>query len=134
MISIRELEDRFRYLPLPFLEIMLEIHSLVGKTAPGAAAEVRHYGVVYYDEKRGGPVSAGICQSLVKPDHIRLAFIHGAFLPDPHGLLEGERLAKRFVRIYSFEEAPWEALEELIRLHSRFDPYTQTFLAQEKTR
>jgi hypothetical protein len=133
MISIRELEDHFRYLPPALMEIMFEIHSLVGHIAPGATTEIRRGGISYYDAGRGGPVSAGICQVLVKPDHIRLAFIHGAFLPDPRGLLEGgDRLAKRFVRIYSFEEASWEALEELIRLHSRFDPYTQTFMLQEE--
>jgi hypothetical protein len=59
--------------------------------------------------------------------HVQLAFIHGSFLPDPHGLLEGNTKCKRFVRIYSYEEAPWEALKELIQVSSRFDPRTQTF-------
>jgi hypothetical protein len=59
--------------------------------------------------------------------HVQLAFIHGSFLPDPHGLLQGNTQYKRFVRIYSYEEAPWEALKELIQASSRFDPRTQTF-------
>ncbi len=56
-----------------------------------------------------------------------LAFIHGAFLPDPEGLLEGEQIAKRFVKLTSYEQVPWDAIQNLIDASSRFDPYTQTF-------
>ena len=59
--------------------------------------------------------------------HIQLAFIHGSFLPDPYGLLQGNTHYKRFVRIYSYEKAPWKALKELIQTSSHFDPHTQTF-------
>ena len=127
MISIRELEAHYHYLPAQLLEILIELRNLVMEIAPDACEDVRNQGLVYYHAERGGPVSAGICQILVRPDHIRLAFNHGSFLPDPAHLLEGSQLIKRFVRISSFDSAPWEELKALISNSSRFDPYTQTF-------
>ena len=69
-------------------------------------------------------MSAGICQIGIFPDHVRLGFIHGAFLPDPEGLLVGEPKYKKHLRIYRFEDAPWEYIRRLIEASSRFDPYT----------
>ncbi|RPI24430.1 MAG: DUF1801 domain-containing protein [Chloroflexota bacterium] len=124
MISVHELEEHFRYLPPEQLDIVVEIHNLVARVAPGALEVLRREGLVYYDAHRGGPVSAGICQTLVQPDQIRLAFNLGAFLPDPHGLLEGNLIAKRFARIVSYEDAPWDDLAALIQASASFDPRT----------
>jgi len=124
MITCRELEKQFLHLDEDRLNILLEIHNLVAVVSPEAAVEIRRYRVVYYDVSRGGPVSAGICQSLVKPDHIRLAFIHGAFLPDPRGLLEGATFPKRFMRIFYYDDAPWDAIQALKSAHNVFDPRT----------
>jgi hypothetical protein len=77
---------------------------------------------VYYDASRGGPVSAGICQALIKPDHVRLAFNHGAFLPDPKHLLAGETYPKRYLPLPSYDKVPWEYVKELIEVSSKFDP------------
>jgi len=129
MLTIHQLEEHFHNLPVHLLEILVELRNLVQQVAPGAAENVRRQGLVYYYPQRGGPVSAGICQILIQPDHIRLAFIHGALLPDPCGLLTGkDRLAKRYTCIRNFESAPWDDLRALIEAHSRFDPYTQTFV------
>lgn len=127
MISVHELETHFSTLPRPLFDIMLELRNLVQQIAPGATEVIRQEGLVYYWSERGGPVSAGICQIIIKPDHIRLAFNHGAFLPDPASLLEGDRVAKRFTRVSDYDRAPWEQLKALIEASNRFDPYTQTF-------
>jgi hypothetical protein len=67
-------------------------------------------------------VRAGVCQIEIRPDHVRLAFIHGAFLPDPEGLLEGEPRYKKYVRIECYEDASWDVLEALIRASAAYDP------------
>jgi len=126
MITIHKLEEHFQSLPAPLLEIVVELRNLVQQVAPNATEVIRRDGLVYFFAERGGPVSAGVCQILVKPDHIRLAFNHGVFLPDPAGLLEGDTLAKRFTRIDDYDQARWEDLRSLIEASSRFDPYTQT--------
>lgn len=127
MITLRELEIRYPQVRTDLFEIAVELRNLVLEIAPDACEEVRWNGLVYYHARRGGPVSAGICQILFQTDHIRLAFNHGAFLPDPGGLLEGDRIVKRFTRVSSYESARWEELRELISASSRFDPYTQAF-------
>ncbi len=124
MINFREIEQQFKHLDEDRLNIIVEIHNLVAAVSPDAAVEIRRYGIVYFDTARGGPVSAGICQTLIKPDHIRLAFIHGAFIPDPLRLLEGETFPKRYMQIFHFDDAPWDAIQVLIKAHSVFDPRT----------
>jgi hypothetical protein len=120
--------DKFLQQTEPGLQdIVLELRNIIASVAPGATETVHRKGFSYYFKERGGPVSAGVCQINLQSDHVRLAFIHGAFLPDPKGLLEGDRLYKRFVRLYSYEDAPWEELKELITASSRFDPRSLQF-------
>lgn len=127
MLTISELSARFSHIPPILLEMVIELRNLVAGIAPDAAEDVRPYGLVYYHAQRGGPVSAGICQILIRSDHIRLGFIHGAFLPDPDGLLQGATYPKRYVRLTDYNSTPWDAVQALIAAHARFDPYTQTF-------
>ena len=108
-------------------DIILELRNIIIAVAPGVTETGHSRGFSYFFKERGGPVSAGVCQIIIHEDHIRLAFIHGAFLPDPKGLLEGESLYKRFVRLYSYETAPWDDLKELIMASSFFDPRTLQF-------
>lgn len=108
-------------------DIVLEIRNIVADVAPGATEKQHSRGFSYYDKERGGPVSAGICQSIIFRDHVRLAFIHGAFMPDPEGKMLGKEKVKRYIPIYHYEDAPWDYFRELIDAHARFDPYTYTF-------
>ncbi len=127
MLTLRALEAHFPGLPPELLDIVVELRNLVAEIAPQAVEEVRRQGLVYH-HAGGGPVSAGICGIHLERDHVRLYFTLGAFIPDPHGLLIDEgRKAMRFVRIDSFDGAPWDELRELIAAHARFDPYSQTF-------
>ncbi len=111
-------------------DIVFELRSLIGAVAPMATETMHRKGFTYYFAERGGPVSAGICQINLEHDHIRLAFIHGAFLPDPHRLLQGDRLYKRYVKIASFDQAPWDDLQDLIAASARFDPRSLGYIAQ----
>jgi len=104
------------------VDIVLELRNIVAAIAPDASEVVHRSWLSYFVEKRGGPVSAGICQISIEKDHVRLAFNHGAFLPDPQHLLVGDRKAKRFVKIRSYESAPWEDLKDLITASYQFDP------------
>jgi hypothetical protein len=126
MLSIKEIEAFYQDIPPEFLEIVLEIRNLICTVSPTTDEMIQWKGLSYFDSSRGGTISAGICQIFVAADHVRLAFVHGAFLPDPHQLLEGNAQYKRFVSIRSFNEAPWDALKELIQASSRFDPRTHT--------
>jgi hypothetical protein len=127
MLPTNSFISQFQYLEPAKLDIVLELRNIIASVAPDATEMIQRKGMTYFVASRGGTVSAGICQILLAEDQIRLAFNHGAFLPDPRGLLEGDRIAKRFLRISSFEDAPWEYLRELITSSYRFDPYTSQF-------
>jgi hypothetical protein len=122
MESRRTIERYLQNVPPSLQDIVLELRDLIAAIAPTATEVMHSYGLTYYDSSRGGPVSAGICQIGICKDQVRLGFVHGAFLPDPHGLLVGESRYKRYVPIYSFENAPWDALNQLIVASAEFDP------------
>ena len=103
-------------------EIILELRNVIAEAAPQASEVIQWGGLSYYDAGRGGTVSASICQIGIERDHVRLGFVHGAFLPDPMKLLQGERKYKRFVKITSYKDAPWEDLKKLVAAAARFDP------------
>jgi hypothetical protein len=120
----RYIEKYLMRVPPELRDIVLEIRNIVASIAPEATEKQHSRGFSYYYKDRGGPVSAGICQIGIFTDHVRLGFIHGAFLPDPEGLLVGEPKYKKHLRIYHYEDAPWDYMRMLIEASSRFDPYT----------
>ncbi len=121
-LSLLEVERFLQHKPKRLRDIALELRNLVASVAPQASERILWKGLSYYDRSRGGPIKAGICAIEVHADHVRLAFVHGAFLEDPEGMLQGKRLAKRYVRLESYEAAPWEYLEQLIMRSAAFDP------------
>jgi hypothetical protein len=122
MQPIRDVEHYLAHLSPELRDIVFELRGIIAAIAPTATETLHRKGLTYYHGERGGPVSAGICQINLQADHIQLAFIHGAFLPDPKHLLRGERQYKRYVKIASFDQAPWEDLQALIQASSNFDP------------
>jgi hypothetical protein len=124
MLPERYIETYLQQVPPELRDIVLEIRNIVASVTPDATETQHSRGFSYYFKQRGGPVSAGICQIGIFRDHVRLGFIHGAFLPDPEELLVGEPKYKKHLRIYHYEDAPWEYMRELIKASSRFDPYT----------
>ena len=122
MLPIHEVESFLKYTPAPLQDIVIELRNIIAEVASDAVEVVRWGGLSYFHEGRGGIVSAGICQIGLHEGYIRLDFIHGAFLSDPKHLLEGHQKAKRFVKIKSYDDAPWDDLKKLIEESSRFDP------------
>jgi hypothetical protein len=105
-------------------DIVLELRNIIASVAPEATERQHSRGFSYYHKERGGPVSAGICQIGIFSNHVRLGFIHGAFLPDPENQLVGEPKYKKHIRLYRYVDSPWEYVRQLITASSRFDPYT----------
>jgi hypothetical protein len=122
MLPIHQVAAFLQTTPSPLQEIVLEIRNLIAVVVPDATEVVRWGGLSYFHAERGGIVSAGICQIGIHEDHVRLAFIHGVFLPDPCHLLEGTQKCKRYIKITSYDDAPWEYLKQLIQSSSLFDP------------
>jgi len=124
MLPLHEIELFLQHTPVNLQDIVLELRNVIVSVAPDAVEVIRWRGISYFHEGRGGVVSAGICQIGIHKDHIRLAFIHGAFLPEPRKLFEGTQKYKRYIRLNSYEDAPWDYLKQLISAASQFDPRT----------
>lgn len=129
--SVNEIERFLERKPEALKDIVFELRNLIAEIVPYATEKILWGGLSYFDADRGGVVKGGICQVEIHAEHVRLSFIHGAFLPDPQGLLQGDRLYKRYVRLESYESAPWEALGELVRASSLFEP-TSLSIYKEK--
>lgn len=122
MLSLHEIENFLQRTPAHLQDIVLELRNLIASAAPDAVEVIRWGGLSYFHEGRGGLISAGICQISIHRDHVRLGFIHGAFLLEPRGLFEGTQKYKRYIRLKSYNDAPWEYLQQLIQAASQFDP------------
>ena len=122
MLSLHEIELFLRRTPRDLQDIVLELRDIIASVAPDAVEVIRWGGLSYFHEGRGGVVSAGICQVEIHKDHIRLAFIHGTFLSEPRQLFEGTQKYKRYVRLSSYADAPWDYLKLLIGEASQLDP------------
>jgi len=124
MPGLHEIELFLQRTPPHLQDIVLELRNIVVSVAPDAVEVIRWGGLSYFHEGRGGIVSAGICQIGIHKDHIRLAFIHGAFLSEPRGLFEGTQKYKRYLRLKSYDDVPWDYVKQLIEEASQFDPHS----------
>ncbi|MBN2115253.1 MAG: DUF1801 domain-containing protein [Anaerolineales bacterium] len=122
MLPIHRIETFLQHKPSHLQDIVLELRNVIASIVPDAAETIRWGGLSYVHEGGGGIVSAGICQIEIHTDHVRLAFIHGTFLSEPRGLFEGTRKYKRYLRLKSYDEAPWDYLKQLIEEAAQFDP------------
>jgi hypothetical protein len=121
-LPLHVVERGLQFEPTWQVEICLEVRNIVAHIAPHATERIVKNRLTYHDPLRGGPVKAGICGISLHDDHVRVHFIHGAFLEDPAGLLEGDRLAMRFLRIYSYNDASWKEIKQLIEQSDAFRP------------
>jgi hypothetical protein len=108
------IERYLQFQPQSLQDLLLEARSLVFKTAPHATEHIAWGGLLYHDADVGGPVKGAICDLSIQRDHLHVGFIHGAFLPDPAGLLQGDRKSRRGLDLDSLENAPWAEFEALV--------------------
>ena len=103
--------------------LVAELRRLIFDTVPHATESIRWDAISYHDADQGGPIQGGICQIVVRDGVVRLDFVHGASLPDPHELLHEEkgRKAKRFATFEPGKKLPAQALRELIKAADAYD-------------
>lgn len=97
-------------------EIVLALRDLVLDAAPGVAEAIKFNSLCYFLE--GAPyrsIGGNICMITVREGEVSLAFIQGAGLPDPTGLLTGKVKAKREAPIRSVRELANPAVRDLLR-------------------
>jgi hypothetical protein len=103
-------------------ELVSALRDVVRRTVPHAEESLLWGSLSYHRPQVGGRVKGAVCQIGVKGGQVRLDFIHGVRLVDPCGLLQGERLSKRFIPIRSIADAERPEVAALIQEAAALDP------------
>jgi hypothetical protein len=124
MLSIHQIETYLERVPAQLQDIVWELRNMIADAEPDAIEAIGRGGLSYSHKGRAGSTGLSICQIEIHENDIRLAFIRGAFLSEPRHLFEGKEKYKRFIKIVSYDDAPWEYLKGLIIEAAKFDPYS----------
>ena len=115
-----------RYLetcPAELCDLVLELRELVREAAPQAHEAIKFNSLCYYKPNQPyGVIGGNVCGIGVRDDRVQLGFIHGAFLPDPDGLLQGTGKAKRQIEIRTPADICRAAFTKLIRAAVAYTP------------
>lgn len=102
--------------------MILEIRDLVREVAPDVTEAVKFHSFCYF--KPGmpyGSIGGNVCGIGEHKGTVYLSFIHGAALPDPDKLLQGDGKAMRKIPIRSIDDIRQPELKKLIRASIRYD-------------
>jgi len=119
--SLGFVEAAFRPFRQDLVEILLEVRSIAFSVKPWATERIRKTGITVFDAGKGGTITGGICFVDILDGFVRVRFGRGAWLSDPASLLSGTRKFIRYLDIRSFDEAPWNDIEALVRESAELD-------------
>ncbi len=103
-------------------QIVSALRNVVRRTVPDAEESLLWGSLSYHRPQVGGRVKGAVCQIVVKRGQVRLDFIHGIRLADSCGLLQGDRVSKRFVPIGTVADAEQPEVTALVREAAALDP------------
>ena len=114
-----------------FSGVAKAVRALVKKTAAGCEEYVSPWKIPAFDSN--GP----LCVYLVQKEHVTLAFLRGAILPDPEKLLEGTAKGVRNLKLRSVAEVKRPGVKRLIseavKLNKK-DPPSGKMVGMDKRR
>ena len=103
-------------------QLVSALRDVVRRIVPHAEESLVWGGLSYHLPQVGGRIKGAVCQIVAKNGQVRLDFIHGIRLADPSGLLQGDRVSKRFVPIGTVADAERPEIAALIREAAALDP------------
>jgi len=103
-------------------QLVRALRDVVLRTVPEAEESLLWGALSFHRPEIGGRVKGAVCQIVAKKGKVRLDFIHGIRLRDPSGLLQGDRLSKRYVPIEVVADAERPEIAALIREAAALDP------------
>jgi hypothetical protein len=125
----RDVSELIDGLPTGLQPTVSALRALIRKTVPDAVESLLWGGLSYHRPDVGGRVKGAVCLIGVKDGKVRLEFIHGVRLADPHRLLRGTRLSKRYVPVDGVAGARRRELAELLRAAASVD-FAKPFLCE----
>ncbi len=114
-----------------FSGVMKAVRALVKKTAPDCEEYVSPWKTPAFDSN--GP----LCVFVMSKEHVTLAFLRGAMLPDPEKLLEGKAKGVRNVKLRSIADVKRPGLQKLIVEAAKLnknDPPSGKMIGMDKRR
>jgi hypothetical protein len=107
------------------------VRALVMKTAADCEEYVSPWKTPAFD--LNGP----LCVFVIQKEHVTLAFLRGALLPDPEKLLEGKAKGVRNLKLRSLEDVRQpgvkKLIEEAVKLNKK-DPPSAKMVGMDKRR
>ena len=96
--------------------IVRQLRRMVIETVPNATEEIKFGALSYFSSDSSlRSIGANFCMIELRGGEVRLSFLHGAELADPHHLLRESGKAKRFVPIPSRDAVIDHRLIDLVR-------------------
>ena len=112
-------------------QVAKSVRALVMKTAMGCEEYVSPWKTPAFDSN--GP----LCVFVLGKEHVTLAFLRGAMLPDPEKLLEGKAKGVRNLKLRSLEDVRRPGvkrlIEEAVKLNKK-DPPSGKMVGMDKRR
>ena len=112
-------------------QVAKSVRALVMKTAMGCEEYVSPWKTPAFDSN--GP----LCVFVLGKEHVTLAFLRGAMLPDPEKLLEGKAKGVRNLKLRSLEDVKRPGvkrlIEEAVKLNKK-DPPSGKMVGMDKRR
>jgi len=112
-------------------QVAKSVRALVMKTAMGCEEYVSPWKTPAFDSN--GP----LCVFVLEKEHVTLAFLRGAMLPDPEKLLEGKAKGVRNLKLRSLEDVNRPGvkrlIEEAVKLNKK-DPPSGKMVGMDKRR
>jgi hypothetical protein len=112
-------------------QVAQSVRALVMKTAAGCEEYVSPWKTPAFD--LNGP----LCVFVIGKEHVTLAFLRGAILPDPDKLLEGKAKGVRNLKLQSLDDVKRPGvkrlIEEAVKLNKK-DPPSGKMVGMDKRR
>jgi hypothetical protein len=109
-------------LPRGQREVVEALRQTIRRVVPETAETVLWGSLSYHRPSIGGRIKGAVCLITPKEDCVHLGFIHGAALADPLRLLRGSGKAKRFLPVQGVADAERQAVRDLLKAASEYDP------------
>lgn len=104
-------------------DLALEARERVLEIGPALSETVAFGALCYFKpDAPYGVIGGNVCLVEARGDHVELAFLHGAALPDPTGLLHGTGKAKRRLDVRTPDDLRRPAVADLIRAAIAHEP------------
>lgn len=103
--------------------LALEARALVLETEPTLSEKIAFHALCYFKpDAPYGAIGGNVCLVSIRGGELELAFLHGASLPDPAGLLCGDGKAKRRIAVRSRDALLQPVVADLIRAAIAYEP------------